>query len=144
MASLNRVELIGNLGADPELKYTPSQQAVATFRIATTRKWKGKDGTDQEDTQWHNIKCWGRWAEVAKQSLTKGRQVYVEGRLETRSYDDKDGNRKWFTEVVAQYFMVGARRGESDTGEGMAAPESANQAYPQPSTSMAQDDDLPF
>jgi single-strand DNA-binding protein len=145
MASLNRVELIGNLGKDPELKYTPSGQAVATFSLATSRKWKGKDGTDQEDTQWHNIKCWGRWAEIAKESLTKGRQVYVEGRIETRSYDDKDGNRKWFTEVVAQYFMVGAKRGEAGDRDVTGGPEATSgQSQPQPSTSMAQDDDLPF
>ena len=148
MASLNRVELIGNLGKDPELKYTPSGQAVATFSLATTRKWKDKEGNGQEDTQWHNIKCWGRQAEIAQQYLKKGRQIYVEGRLETRSYDDKDGNRKWFTEVVANNFlMLGSKRDEGGGGGDYpdAPPEpSANQSHPQPSTSMAQDDDLPF
>lgn len=146
MASLNRVELIGNLGKDPELKYTPSGQAVATFSMATTRKWKDKDGNLQEDTQWHNIKCWGRQAEIAQQYLKKGRQIYLEGRLETRSYDDKDGNRKWFTEVVANNFlMLGSKRDDGGGGEYAGAPEPpATQAYPQPSTSMAQDDDLPF
>jgi single-strand DNA-binding protein len=145
MASLNRVELIGNLGKDPELKYTPSGQAVATFSMATTRKWKDKEGNPQEDTQWHNIKCWGRQAEIAQQYLKKGRQIYLEGRLETRSYDDKDGNRKWYTEVVATTFlMLGSKRDES-VGEYGGPPEPAgSQGYPQPSTSMAQDDDLPF
>ena len=114
MASLNKVMLIGNLGKDPELKYTPSGHAVATFSMATTRQWKDKEGNKQEDTQWHNIKVWGRQAEIAQQYLKKGRQIYAEGRLETRTYDDKDGNRKWFTEVnVQQFLMLGSKRDDA-------------------------------
>src|SRR3989304_2867462 len=82
MASLNKVMLIGNLGKDPELKYTQGGQAVVTFSLATTRKWKDKEGGDKEDTQWPNIQAWGRTAEVANQYLKKGRQVFIEGRLE--------------------------------------------------------------
>ena len=147
MASLNKVMLIGNLGKDPEMKYTPSGQAVATFSLATSRKWKNKEGGDQEDTQWHNIKVWGRSAEVAQQYLKKGRQIYVEGRLETRTYDDKDGNRKYFTEVVAmQFLMLGSKRddaggGGSDYGGGGG---ETGQQQPQPSTPMGEEDDLPF
>jgi single-strand DNA-binding protein len=146
MASLNKVMLIGNLGRDPEVKYTPSGHAVATFTMATTRKWKSKDGADQEDTQWHNIKVWGRQAEVAQQYLKKGRQIYVEGRLETRTYDDKDGNRKWFTEVVAlQFLMLGNRRDDAGGGDYGGGGGGSSQAQPQPSTPMGGDEeDLPF
>lgn len=117
MASLNKVMLIGNLGKDPELKYTPSGQAVATFSLATTRKWRDKEGGDKEDTQWHNIKVWGRTAEVANQYLKKGRQVFIEGRLEHRSYE-QDGQRKYFTEVVCEnmVMMGGGKRDDSGGG----------------------------
>jgi len=143
MASLNKVMLIGNLGKDPEMKYTPSGQAVATFSLATTSKWKNKEGNAQENTQWHNIKVWGRQAEIAQQYLKKGRQIYVEGRLETRSYDDKDGNRKWFTEVIAmQFLMLGNKR--DDAGGGGDYGGGAGQPQPQPSTPMGEEDDLPF
>lgn len=146
MASLNKVMLIGNLGKDPELKYTPSGHAVVSFSLATSRRWRDKEGNNQEDTQWHNIKVWGRQAEIAQQYLKKGRQIYVEGRLETRTYDDKDGNRKWFTEVVAQNFlMLGSKRDDAGGGDygGQPQPDYGNQ--PQPSTQMGgDDDDLPF
>jgi len=143
MASLNKVMLIGNLGKDPEVKYTTSGQAVATFSLATTRKWKTKEGEMQEDTQWHNIKVWGRSAEIAQQYLKKGRQIYVEGRLETRSYDDKDGNRKWFTEVVAMQFLMLGNRGD-DSGGNYGGGGGMGQPQPQPSTPMGDEDDLPF
>jgi len=146
MASLNKVLLIGNLGKDPELKYTPGGQAVATFSLATTRKWRDKEGGDKEDTQWHNIKVWGKQAEIAQQYLKKGRQIYVEGRLETRTYDDKDGNRKWFTEVVisgidSRFLMLG-RRDEGAGGGDYNASAPATQGAPAPPA--GEDDDLPF
>lgn len=147
MASLNKVMLIGNLGKDPEVKYTTSGQAVATFSLATTRKWKNKEGALQEDTQWHNLKVWARQAEVAQQYLKKGSRIYAEGRLEHRSYDDKDGNRKWFTEVVVdQFIMLDGRR---DSGGGGSYQQDDRQPQPQPhgepSTPMGGDeDDLPF
>ena len=116
MASLNKVMLIGNLGKDPELKYTPSGQGVATFSLATTRKWKDKEGNDKEDTQWHNIKVWGRTAEVANQYLKKGRQVFIEGRLEHRQYE-QDGQKKYFTEVVCEQMVIlGGKRDDSGGG----------------------------
>ena len=151
MASLNKVMLIGNLGKDPELKYTPSGQAVATFSLATTRKWKDKEGGDKEDTQWHNIKVWGRSAEVANQYLKKGRSIYVEGRIETRQYDDKDGQRKYFTEIVCdQFLMLGSKRDDSGGGGGNyeeAVSGSAGRGFaPGPSGGKppGDEDDLPF
>ncbi|MEW5702881.1 MAG: single-stranded DNA-binding protein [Candidatus Zixiibacteriota bacterium] len=153
MASLNKVMLIGNLGVDPELKYTPGGQAVATFRIATSRQWKDKDGNSQEDTQWHNIKVWGRSAEVAQQYLKKGRQIYVEGRIETRQYDDKDGNRKYFTEIVSERFlMLGSKRDDTGGGEvdydaaadSASRPASRGYSSPAPKPPAGEDDDLPF
>ena len=88
MASVNKAILIGNLGRDPELRYTPSGKAVASFSIATTEKWRDQNGEMQESTEWHNIVLWGRQAEIAKEYLAKGRPVYIEGRIQTRSYED--------------------------------------------------------
>lgn len=148
MASLNKVLLMGNLGRDPEVKYTSSGQAVATFTMATNRRWKDKEGNSQEDTQWHNIKMWGRSAELAQQYLKKGRTIFVEGRIETRTYDDKDGNRKWFTEIVCERFQfVGSRGDDAGGGGGNSGGNysgGSNQPQPQPSTSMNDEDDLPF
>jgi len=155
MASLNKVMLIGNLGKDPELKYTPGGQAVATFSLATTRQWRDKDGNNQEDTQWHNIKVWARQAEIAQQYLKKGRQIYVEGRIETRSYDDKEGNKKWFTEIISDRFlMLGSKRDEAG-GSGETAdydpaadqssrPASRGYSSSPPKPPAGEDDDLPF
>lgn len=153
MASLNKVMLIGNLGKDPELKYTPGGQAVATFSLATTSRWKDKEGNNQEDTQWHNIKVWSRQAEIAQQYLKKGKQVYVEGRIETRSYDDKEGNKRWITEIIAHNFlMLGSKRddgagpSEPDAEPSATASRSTARGYgaapPQPAS--GEDEDLPF
>ncbi len=148
MASLNKVMLIGNLGKDPELKYTPGGQAVATFSLATTRKWRDKEGADKEDTQWHNIKVWGRTAEVANQYLKKGRQVFIEGRLETRQYE-QDGQRKYFTEVVCeQMVMLGGKRDEGGGGSEPSYEENqpASRGYSAaPKGGVSGDEeDLPF
>lgn len=118
---LNKVILIGNLGRDPEVRSTPSGQSVASFTLATNRKWKDKGGQRQEQTEWHNIVVWGRQAEVAGQYLTKGKQIYVEGRLQTRSWDDKNsGEKRYRTEIVCDNFqMLGGRGGpEMDHGGG--------------------------
>lgn len=101
MTSFNKVILIGNLGKDPELRHTAGGQAVCHFSIATSEKWKGKTGEWEERTEWHNIVVWGKQAEYCKEYLSKGRTVYVEGRLQTSSWDDKEGNKKYKTEVVA-------------------------------------------
>jgi single-strand DNA-binding protein len=110
---INKVILVGNLGRDPEVRSTPSGQPVASFTLATTRKWKDKSGQRQEQTEWHQIVCWGRQAEVAGQYLTKGKQIYVEGRLQTRSWDDKNsGEKRYRTEVICENFqMLGSRSG---------------------------------
>lgn len=150
MASLNKVMLIGNLGKDPELKYTPSGQAVVTFSLATTRKWKDKDGNEKEDTQWHNIKAWGRLAEIINQYAKKGRQVFVEGRLEHRQYE-QDGQKKYFTEVVIDingvFQLLGNKRDDSGGGEPTYdEAQTANRGYsPAPKGSVGGDEeDLPF
>lgn len=150
MASLNKVMLIGNLGRDPELKYTPSGQAVVTFTLATTRKWKDKEGNDKEDTQWHNIKAWGRLAEIINQYAKKGRQVFVEGRLEHRQYE-QDGQKKYFTEVVIDingvFQLLGQRRDEGGGSEPSfeEAPASSRGYSAAPKGGVGGDEeDLPF
>src|SRR5947209_12446561 len=110
-SGVNKVILIGNLGKDPEVRYTPSGQAVANFTIATNENWTDKQGQKQERTEWHRVVVWGKMAEVVGQHLTKGRQVYVEGRLQTRSWDDKtSGQKRYATEIVANtvQFLGGA------------------------------------
>lgn len=148
MASLNKVMLIGNLGKDPEVKYTTSGQAVANFSLATTSKYKDKEGNLQENTQWHNIKVWGRQAEIAQQYLKKGRQIYAEGRIETRSYDDKDGNKRWITEIIVHNFLMLGRRedgGGGTSGYTQDEPQPIPQAHGEAPTQMGgDDDDLPF
>ena len=101
MNGINKVMLIGNLGAKPELKYTQSQQAVATISVATSRSWRDSQGNKKEDTQWHRVVVWGKLAEQVARYLDKGRQVYVEGRLQTRSWVNAQGNKQYTTEVVA-------------------------------------------
>src|SRR5215208_1181890 len=110
---INKVILVGNLGRDPEVRSTPSGQPVASFTLATNRKWKDKNGQRQEQTEWHQVVVWGRQAEIAGQYLTKGKQIYLEGRLQTRSWDDKQsGEKRYRTEVICENFqMLGARGG---------------------------------
>ena len=134
MAGINKVILIGNLGKDPELRYTPNSQAVATFSLATTEKWKDKEGKFQEKTEWHNIVAWGKQAEICKEYLKKGSPVYVEGRIQHRSYDDKEGNKKYITEIVARSVQMLGRKGE-------AKEEPVSQDL---ESSAAEEEDLPF
>ena len=101
MGSVNKVILVGNLGRDAELRYTPGGAAVATLNLATTEVWNDKDGQHQEKTEWHRIVLWGKQAESLQEYLTKGKQIYVEGRLQTRQWDDKDGNKRYTTEIKA-------------------------------------------
>ena len=113
--SVNKVILVGNLGQTPELKYTPSGQAVCNLSIATNEAWTGKDGQKQEKTEWHRLVLFGKLAELAGQYLQKGRQVYIEGKLQTRSWQDKDGQTRYTTEVVGQtmQFLGGNAAGTS-------------------------------
>jgi single-strand DNA-binding protein len=140
MASVNKAILIGNLGKDPELRYAPSGQAVARFSIATTERYKDKSGEMQENTTWHNIVAWGRTAEIAKDYLSKGSPVYIEGRIDNRSYEDKEGNKRYISEVVVQKLQLLGRRGEGAASE----PEQPAPPDDFPSAPSAQDDDLPF
>ncbi len=142
MAGVNKVILIGNLGKDPELRYTPGGQAVASFSLATSEKWRDKDGVMQDKTEWHNIVVWGRQAEIAKEYLAKGRPVYLEGRIQTRSWDDKDGNKRYTTEIVVQrmQFLGGRDQAGSGGGTGEGKPPE-----PPPANDISgEDDDLPF
>ncbi len=114
---INKVILVGNLGRDPEVRTTTSGHPVANFSVATSRRWKDRDGNRQEHTEWHNVVCFGRQAEVAGQYLTRGKQVYVEGRLQTRSWDDKNtGEKKYRTEIICDNFQMLGRRGDSGGG----------------------------
>ncbi len=138
---INKVILVGNLGRDPELRTTTSGQPVANFTMATSRKWKNRDGERQEDTEWHTIVCWGRQAEVAGQYLTKGKQIYVEGRIQTRSWDDRQsGEKKYRTEIICDNFqMLGSRGSSYDSGD--QRPSGPAQAPP---PAAPADDDIPF
>ncbi len=108
--SVNKVILIGRLGADPEVRYTADGQPVASFRIATSGRWTDKNGNKQERTEWHRIVAFGKLAETCGEYLSKGRQVYIEGRLQTRSYEDREGVKRYVTEIVAQSMqMLGPR-----------------------------------
>ena len=138
MMGVNKVILIGNLGADPEVRYTPSGKAVANFRIATSEQWTNKDGEKEERTEWHRIVAWGRLGEICGEYLHKGRQVYVEGRLQTRAWEDRDGNKKYTTEVVAQTMQMlgaGGKEGKAD---------SADERFPMEEPVTVPDDDIPF
>ncbi len=139
--SLNKVMLIGNLGKDPELRYTTSGVAVATFSLATNESWKDQDGNQQERTEWHNIVAWRKLAEICGEWLKKGKKVYIEGRIQTRSYDDKNtGTKKYITEIVADnMIMLDGGQGRQDSaGSSVPAPEE------QSGTGAAKGEDLPF
>ncbi|MBI2368997.1 MAG: single-stranded DNA-binding protein [Deltaproteobacteria bacterium] len=113
MASVNKVILIGRLGADPEVRYTSSGTAVANFNLATNETWVNKNGERQERTEWHRIVAWGKLGEICREHLAKGKQVYIEGRLQTRSWDDRDGNKRHTTEIVATNMVMLGSPGES-------------------------------
>ena len=121
MGSVNKVILVGNLGRDAELRYTPGGAAVATLNLATTEMWNDKQGQRQEKTEWHRVVLWGKQAESLQEYLTKGKQIYVEGRLQTRQWDDKDGNKRYTTEIKADRITLlggggGGGRGGMDRG----------------------------
>jgi single-strand DNA-binding protein len=145
---LNKVMLIGNLGRDPEVRSTPSGQPVANFTLATSRRWKDKSGQRQEQTEWHNIVVWGKQAEIAGQYLTKGKQVYVEGRLQTRSWEDKQsGEKKYRTEVVCENFqMLGQRGGGGTEMDGGGSSSGGGPSYDEGmgGPGAPEDDDIPF
>ena len=144
MGSVNKVILVGNLGRDAELRYTPGGAAVATINMATTEVWNDKAGQRQEKTEWHRVVLWGKSAESLAEYLTKGKQIYVEGRLQTRQWDDKDGNKRYTTEIRGDRVVLlgGGGRG-APTERGMSeatvqAPGGSDFAAP------LTDDDIPF
>lgn len=137
---VNKVILVGNLGRDPELRYTASGTAVATLNLATSRRYKDRDGNWQDQTEWHRVVAWGRTAEVVNQYASKGRQLYVEGRLQTRQWEDRDGNTKYTTEVVADSIQLLGPRGGADGGGG----GSDGGSHSEPSDPPITDDDIPF
>jgi single-strand DNA-binding protein len=150
--SVNKVILIGNLGKDPELKHTSTGTAVANFTLATNERFKDKDGNWQDRTEWHTIVLWQRLAEIAAEYLKKGRSVYVEGRLQTRSWEDKQGQKRYTTEIVANdLVLLGGGRGEEGGSRSSArgsdfdqsAPAADFDSAPARSTEIT-DDDIPF
>lgn len=152
MASVNKVILVGNLGADPEVRYLPSGEAVANLRLATTDTWKDKDGNKQEATEWHRVSYFGRQAEVCGQYLKKGSQIYVEGSIRTRKWQDKDGQDRYSTEIKGDRMqMLGGRQGMGGDGPprdsgGGARPAGAPRPAQAPAGGGFSDleDDIPF
>lgn len=153
--SVNKVIILGRLGQDPELKYTPGGAPVCNFSLATSENWTDKSGQKQEKTEWHRVVVWGKLAELCNQYLAKGRQAFVEGRLQTRSWDDKDGNKKYMTEINATtvQFIGGASADRGERAPAMDNSAGMNQAGP--AYEMNQDykvatdtnfaaDDIPF
>jgi single-strand DNA-binding protein len=149
MASLNKVMLIGNLGKDPEVRYTAGGTAVASFSLATSEKFKGKSGEWEEKTEWHNITLWARLAEIAGEYLSKGKTVYIEGRLQTRKWQDKEGKDRYTTEIVGEKMQMLSGKGEGG-GSGGARPaakpsqqeHSQGNSYEEPVFNP--DDEIPF
>ena len=127
MAGMNKVMIIGNLGRDPEMRYTPSGAPVTNFSVAVSRRWNSPEGESREETEWFNVVCWNKLAEIANQYLQKGKQVYIEGRLRTRSWDDQQtGEKKYRTEVIAQEMQMLGQRGEQGPGEQAAVGANDN------------------
>jgi len=152
--SVNKVIVLGRLGQDPELKYTPSGAAVCNFTLATSESWQGKDGQKQERTEWHRVVVWGKLAELCNQYLAKGRQAFVEGRLQTRSWDDKDGNKRYTTEINAttvQFIGGQAQAGSNNYSQnnnsnnfGGAQAQEESQDYNIATDANFASDDIPF
>jgi single-strand DNA-binding protein len=142
MGSVNKVILVGNLGRDAELRYTPGGSPVATLNLATTEMWNDKSGQRQEKTEWHRVVLWGKTAESLNEYLTKGKQIYVEGRLQTRQWDDKDGNKRYTTEIRGdRVVLLGGGGGARQQSRAGAAPTEESMGEP---VSELTDDDIPF
>ncbi|MEQ1896389.1 MAG: single-stranded DNA-binding protein [Vicinamibacterales bacterium] len=142
VGSVNKVILVGNLGRDAEMKYTPGGSAVSTLNLATTEVWNDKSGQKQEKTEWHRIVVWGKTAESLNEYLTKGKQIYVEGRLQTRQWDDKDGNKRYTTEIKADRITL--LGGGGGGGRSMDRGASGSSGGDEPPMEPITDDDIPF
>jgi len=143
VASINKVILIGNLGKDPQLDYTSSGKARCRFSLATTEQYKDRDGQQQEKTEWHNIVMWGRTAEIAGEYLKKGSKVYIEGSIQTRQYQDKEGQTKYITEIIGRVLQLLNRNGQQ-RNEAPPPEEPAGKPVPKKAGPPADDDELPF
>jgi single-strand DNA-binding protein len=146
---VNKAIILGNLGKDPEVRFTPGGQAVANFTIATNESWKDKNGQQQERTEWHRIVVWGKLAELCGEYLKKGRQAYVEGRIQTREWQDKEGKKNYTTEIVANQVQFlgsrdGAGGGRVQTNGQEFAPPPGDDMGPPPSGGGGADEDIPF
>jgi single-strand DNA-binding protein len=148
MSSLNKIMLIGNLGRDPEIRYTQDGSPVATFSMATSENWTDKNGNRQEHTEWHNIVAWSRLADLSKRYLSKGRQVYIEGRIRTREWNDRDGNKRRTTEVIASQIVLLGSRSQTTVDESAQPAEPASRADSEVDPSFGDsgitDSDIPF
>ena len=145
MGSVNKVILVGNLGRDAELRYTPGGAAVATLNLATTEVWNDRNNQRQEKTEWHRVILWGKQAESLQEYLTKGKQIYVEGRLQTRQWDDKDGNKRYTTEIRGDRIVLLGGGGGGMGGQRRAASTGGEHMEPmgEPVHELT-DDDIPF
>lgn len=147
--SVNKVILIGRLGNNPEIRYTNTGTAVANFNLATSENWNDKSGQRQERTEWHRVVVWGKLAELCEKYLSKGRQAFVEGRLQTRSWDDKDGNKRYTTEIVASTIQFLGSNAQAGAHAGAGAGAGMSDNGPGPEMGMPQDssfteDEIPF
>ena len=140
---INKVILIGNLGADPEIRYTQSGTPVVNFRIATTERWKDQNGQQQEQTEWHNIVAWRRLAEICGEYLSKGSRVYIEGKLQTRKWQDQNGNDRYSTEIVANEMKMLSPRGAGSGAENYGSNGGGFNDFP-PEPPPTTGDDVPF
>ncbi len=144
MAGINKAIIIGRLGRDPEMRYTPDGTAVANFSVATSEEWKDKNtGEKKERTEWHRVVAWRRLGEICGEYLSKGRQVYVEGRLQTRSWE-QEGVTRYSTEIVATDIQFLGSRNDTPGGGQPSRNQPADQGYPEPPMADTQDDDIPF
>ena len=146
MGSVNKAILVGNLGRDAEMRFTSGGTPVATVSLATTEKWTDRDGQKKEDTQWHRVVIWGKTAESLHEYLTKGKQIYVEGRLQTRQWDDKEGNKRYTTEIKADRITLLGGGGGGGRGGGSMdrGGSSGGGGHDEPPMEPLTDDDIPF
>jgi single-strand DNA-binding protein len=141
---INKAILIGNLGADPEIRYTQSGTQVATFNLATTERWKGQDGQMQESTEWHKIVAWAKLAEICGEYLNKGSRVYIEGRIQTRKWQDQNGNDRYTTEIVAKEMKMLSPRGGESSGGSFSGGQGSSFPEPPPGFMGGTGEDVPF
>jgi single-strand DNA-binding protein len=151
MLGVNKVILVGNLGADPEVRYSSTGTAVANFRIATSENWTNKEGGKETRTDWHRVVAFGKLGEICAEYLSKGKQVYVEGKLRTRSWEDKEGNKRWITEVVASNMVMLGQVGDGSLATAEGGPLAREQMKGMggepaegPSEPTQQEEDIPF